>query len=163
MSNDGLRGTLAGIGRRAACAVAVVAALLATGGRAFAQQGPGVQVGVSAQPDQFYVGANYLTAPIVDQIRFRPNLEVGVGDSATLLAGNFEFVYPVALPRTPWHLYVGGGPALDILRRNGNTSSGGGFNVVLGLAHRRGLFTEIKVGLLDSPSFKFGIGYTFNR
>ena len=36
-----------------------------------------------------------------------------------------------------------------------------GFNFLVGIAQRRGLFSEIKIGAIDSPSFKFGIGYTF--
>ena len=36
-----------------------------------------------------------------------------------------------------------------------------GFNLLIGIAQSKGLFSEIKIGAIDSPSFKFGIGYTF--
>lgn len=150
-------------GTRFVAAAAVLLLSLVCAPGAHAQEGPGAEIGVSAQPDQFYFGANDLTAPIASEIRFRPNLEVGVGSGSTLVGVNFDFVDRIALRHTPWKLYLGGGPALNITRRSGATESGGGFNLVLGVQHPEGLFTEIKVGVLDSPSFKFGVGYTFGR
>jgi hypothetical protein len=130
-------------------------------------QGLGVRVGASADPDQFYAGVHFESSELVEHLRFRPNVEVGVGDNVTLVALNFEFSYrlpPTTLPRSlsMWHLYVGGGPALNIFRFSNDTRSEGGFNGLIGLAHRSGLFAEAKVGALKSPSFKFGVGYTFH-
>jgi hypothetical protein len=119
-------------------------------------QGVGVMAGVSAAPDQFYFGVGYETAELLEHLRFRPNLEVGVGDGSTMTTANFEFAYHIPIQKKPWNVYVGAGPALVIADK-----TGGGFNILLGLAHRRGLFTEIKVGAIDSPSFKFGVGYRF--
>ena len=124
-------------------------------------QGLGVNVGVSADPDQFYFGIGYETAELAERLRFRPNLEVGVGDGVTLITANFEFAYRIPVNKKPWSVYVGGGPALVISNSHDDTDAGGGFNILLGLAHRRGLFTEIKVGVIDSPGFKFGVGYRF--
>ena len=62
---------------------------------------------------------------------------------------------------------MGVGPGLIVIRFDGDrlgredTRAEGGFNILLGLAHDRGLFTEFKVGALHSPEIKFGIGYTF--
>ncbi len=36
-----------------------------------------------------------------------------------------------------------------------------GFNILMALAHRDGLFTELKLGALDSPDLKFGIGFSW--
>ena len=128
---------------------------------AFAQSG-GVRVGVSGDPGQFYFGGHYETAPFVEQLRFRPNLEIGVGDNHTLTALNFEFAYFVPLQRrSPWSVYFGAGPALVIDHVTNNTNTGGGFNILVGVQHEHGFFSEIKVGMIDSPSFKFGVGYTF--
>jgi hypothetical protein len=124
-------------------------------------QGFGVRAGVSADPDQFYGGIDYETAELLDRLRFRPNLEIGVGDDATLTTVNFEFAYRIPIQKKPWSVYVGGGPALVISHAHGDTNTGGGFNILLGIAHRRGLFAEIKVGAIDSPGFKFGVGYRF--
>ena len=130
-------------------------------------QGMGVRAGASADPDQFYAGVHFETSELAEHLRFRPNVEVGVGDDVTLIALNFEFTYRLpqaALPRSLslWHLYVGGGPALNIFRFSSDTRSEGGFNGLIGLAHRGGLFAEAKVGALKSPSFKFAVGYTFH-
>jgi hypothetical protein len=140
-------------------AVAVLGISLLAG-RAQAQAF-GVRAGVSADPDQFYGGVDYETAELLERLRFRPNLEIGGGQDIFLTTVNFEFVYRIPIQKKPWAVYFGAGPALVISNTHNDTSVGGGFNVLLGLAHRRGLFTEIKVGAIDSPGFKFGVGYRF--
>ena len=129
--------------------------------RPAAAQDVGLRVGVSADPDQFYFGGHANIGPVAEKIWFRPNIEVGVGEDVTLVAFNFELVYRIPLKQNPWQLYFGGGPALNVSRRPNETSPEGGFNIVLGVEHARGLFAELKAGALDSPGFKFGIGYTF--
>ena len=125
-------------------------------------QSAGVRVGVSGDPAQFYFGGHYESAPFAEQLRFRPNLEIGVGDNHTLVAVNFEFAYYVPIQRrNTWRIYVGAGPALVVDRVNSNTNTGGGFNILVGAQHSQGFFAEVKAGFVDSPSFKFGVGYTF--
>jgi hypothetical protein len=125
-------------------------------------QSAGVRVGVSGDPAQFYFGGQYESAPFAEQLRFRPNLEIGVGDNHTLVAVNFEFAYYMPVQRrSPWSFYVGAGPALVVDRVNSNTNTGGGFNILVGAQHSQGFFAEVKAGFVDSPSFKFGVGYTF--
>jgi hypothetical protein len=135
---------------------------------AFAQGGPGIRGGASLDPDQFYFGAHYETSPLVEHLRFRPNVEVGIGNNLTLVALNFEFAYWIPIRNQPWNLYVGGGPAINVYRVDAdrapfgdNTEAEGGFNFLLGIGHRDGLFFELKVGALDSPDLKFGVGYSF--
>ena len=72
-------------------------------------QGPGVRAGVSVDPDQFYFGGHIETSPLVDRLRFRPSVDIGLGDDITLVAGNFDFTYTFRA-RSGWNLYVGGGP-----------------------------------------------------
>jgi hypothetical protein len=133
----------------------------------YAQTQFGIRAGVSADPEQFFFGGHFETEPIIDRLSFRPNLEIGVGDDLTLFAINIEFVYSVPLRGHPWRVYFGGGPAANIYSRHdddGRDDDGdveGGFNVLVGLQHRRGLFTEFKVGAIDSPSVKFTVGYVF--
>jgi len=141
--------------------VAVAFSIVAAMALPAAAQAVGVRAGVSGDPDQFYFGGHGETAPLVDNLRFRPNLEIGVGDDVTLLAFNLEFAYHFATSR-PWHPYAGGGPALNLIRAGGETNSEGGFNLVVGVQHSKGLFAEIKAGLVDSPTFKAGVGYAFN-
>lgn len=143
-------------------AALLLAFLLAPASPAPAQQGPGVRAGVGADPDQFYVGGHYVTAPLVEGLRFQPNVEAGFGDEVTLVAVNFEFGYWFRLDRE-WQLYVGGGPAMNLYDsdRRDDTDVEPGVNLLAGLRLRKGLFFEFKVGVLDSPDVKFGVGYTF--
>ena len=83
---------------------------------------------------------HFETSEVVERLRFRPNVEVGVGDNLTLVALNFEFVYelPPDAPRLPaalsmWHLYVGGGPSLNILRFANDSTFEGGFEGLVGI------------------------------
>jgi hypothetical protein len=139
-----------------------MAALLVLGMAASAQaQEYGVRAGVSADPDQFVFGGHLETAPLIERLSFRPNVEAGVGDDVTTLGLNFELVYSIPLDQQPWRLYFGGGPAANIYWHDGNSDVGGGFNVVFGVQHSRGLFTEFKVGAIDSPDLKFLVGFAF--
>ncbi len=129
-------------------------------------QAPGVRGGVSVDPDQFYLGGHYETGPLVDRLHFKPNLEAGFGDNLTLIALNFEFAYKFPT-RNQWRLYAGGGPAINIysfdddFRRGDDTDAEPGFNVLFGAETIRGLFFELKLGAIDSPDLKFGVGWTF--
>ncbi len=140
-----------------------VLAVLAWAGAAEAQ-GPGVRGGVSIDPDQFYFGAHFETDPLVDRVHFRPNVEAGLGDDLTTVALNFDFVYKFP-QRNSWRLYAGGGPAVNFYRfdRGGNddTESDAGLNFVLGVEQESGLFFEFKIGAIDSPELKFGVGWSF--
>ena len=123
-----------------------------------AAQSVGVRAGASVDPDQFYFGGHVETEPLVDQLRFRPNVEIGIGDDVTLVAFNIEFAYTFA-ETGDWRVFAGGGPALNIYHISDETDSEGGFNLLLGAAHQGGLFGEVKFGLGDSPYFKIGVGY----
>jgi hypothetical protein len=137
-------------------------------GPAFGQTHVGVRAGVSASPNQFFAGMHLETEPLLPRVTFRPNLEVGVGDGLSLATINLEFVYTVDIDAKPWKVYIGGGPAAVISafhaghpRRPDRSDVGGGFNLLVGAQHDQGLFVELKVGALDSPSAKFTVGYAF--
>ena len=146
-------------------------AVLMLAGLAFASpayaQGPtqteyGLRVGVSGDPGQFVIGGHVETKPLIKHLTFRPNVEVGFGDSMTLVTVNFEFTYRFDHHAHPWWIYAGGGPAavwshID----NGEADFGGGFNFLVGVQHKRGLFAEVKLGAGDSPTAKFVVGYAF--
>jgi hypothetical protein len=131
-------------------------------------QGPGVRGGVSVDPDQVYFGGHYETEALIDRLHFRPNVEIGIGDDLLTTAVNFEFVYKFP-SRSPWSLYAGGGPAVNFYsfdddrpgRGVDDTETEGGLNVLFGVENRSGLFFEVKVGAVDSPDLKFGVGWSF--
>jgi hypothetical protein len=125
-----------------------------------ASQTFGVRAGASVDPDQFFVGIHTETDPLVDRLRFRPNAEIGVGNDATVIGLNLEFAYHFP-SQGEWSLYAGAGPALNIIDVNDDTEAEGGFNILIGVEHRDGLFFEAKAGALDSPDFKISVGYVF--
>lgn len=143
-----------------ACLVFLTLFSALAAGPAHAQARPGIQGGVSIDPDQFYFGGHLETSPLVDRVRFRPNLDIGLGDDLTLIAFNFEFTYTFAASR-PWNLYAGAGPAINWFDSDGGSDTEAGFNFLVGAKRRDGLFFEIKIGAMDSPDVKFGVGYTF--
>lgn len=137
----------------------LLSALVIITGPAWAQD-PGVRTGVSVDPDQFYLGAHLETDPLVDRLHFRPNIELGVGDDRTVLSANMEFVYKFPRRRL-WGLYAGGGPTINVTRRDERTRTDAGVNLLVGAEQSSGLFFEFKFGVVDSPNLKFGVGWTF--
>jgi hypothetical protein len=123
-------------------------------------QGAGVRAGASVDPDQFYVGGHYESRAIVDRLHFKPNVELGFGDDITAVGLNIEFVYKIPIDG-PWSLYAGGGPALNIYSINDDSFTDGGLNALFGAETSQGLFFEVKVGAIDSPDLKFGVGFTW--
>ena len=148
-------------------ALLVVVLVLFSPVQATAQQQVGVRAGVSVDPGQFYVGGHVQTEPLLENFAFRPNLEVGFGDDLVLIALNVEFAYRIPLPDQPWAVFLGAGPALNIFSfdegspKGDDTDTEGGFNILVGLEHNQGFFTEFKVGMSDSPDAKFAVGYSF--
>ena len=136
-------------------------------GSAMAQVKFGLRLGGTIDPDQFHFGGHIITDPLFENFTFRPNLEVGVGSSVTTISTNFEFVYEIPIEKKPVSLYVGIGPALNIYSHSdsnsngGDTSVGGGLNILFGIQHESGFMGEMKVGTIDSPDLKFTVGYTF--
>ena len=137
-------------------------ALLVVSAVPAAAQDAGVRGGISVDPDQFYFGGHLETSALVDRLHFRPNVEVGFGDDIMLIAANMEFVYKFP-SRGGWSLYAGGGPALNVYTFDDvdDSATEAGLNVLVGVEQSRGLFFEFKVGAIDSPDFKFGVGWTF--
>jgi hypothetical protein len=127
---------------------------------AAAAQGPGVRAGASVDPDQFYVGGHYETQALVERLHFKPNLEVGFGNDVTAVGVNLEFVYKIPIDG-PWNLYAGGGPALNIYSFDDDSETNGGLNLLFGAETTNGLFFEVKLGAIDSPDLKFGVGFTW--
>ena len=142
---------------------------LALASSSAAQEQVGVRVGVSGDPDQFVFGGHIETAPLLERLVFRPNAEIGIGNDLVLIAFNLEFAYKIPLDDNPWTVYLGAGPALNILsfnddggrRGRDDTDVEGGFNILLGAEHSGGLFAELKIGASNSPDLKLMIGYSF--
>jgi hypothetical protein len=142
--------------------LSILLAMMAIFATPAAAQDAGFRGGISVDPDQFYFGGHLETSPLVDRLHFRPNVEVGFGDDQMLVAANMEFVFKFPR-RGDWGFYAGGGPALNIYSFDDvdDSETEGGLNLLVGVEAPRGLFFEFKVGVIDSPDFKFGVGWTF--
>ena len=76
-----------------------------------------------------------------------------------------EFVYKFTSNRS-LNLYAGAGPALNIFMfddsaGDNDADTEAGFNLLVGAETPKGLFFEFKIGAMDSPELKFGVGYTW--
>jgi hypothetical protein len=131
----------------------------------WAQTPVGLRAGISGDPDQFYFGGHVESAPLIQEVHFRPNIEAGVGSDRTVIALNGEFIRRFGLNNN-YAAYIGAGPAINITSFDapvggGDTRVDPGVNFLIGLDFPRGMFAELKVGAIDSPQVKFGVGYTF--
>ncbi len=142
--------------------IAVCLLLVLGSGVARAQSsGFGIRAGASVSPNQFLLGGHIQSNPILPRLVFRPNIEVGVGSGLTTVAINVEFAYFIPFRGQPFDLYIGTGPALNVYSGRGDSSVDGGFNFLMGIQHKKGIFGEIKFGAIDSPDFKLTVGYSF--
>ena len=136
----------------------------------------GVRGASALDPELFIFGAHTQLGPFFNENVFaRPNLEIGFGELTTLLAFNFEGVYrlPLNARTSRWGMYAGGGPALNFSHRNfveetdrgkidfGDLDLDVGFNFLLGIQQREGMFLELKSSAYSLPTIRFIFGYNF--
>lgn len=99
-------------------AVAPVAAQQSTQGSAVGSgiglRGWGVRVGLGVDPDQALVGIHWDLGEFIPQLRFQPDIELGVGDDALTFYATapVHYLFRVNADFTP---YAGGGIALGVV------------------------------------------------
>lgn len=148
-------------------AVLLAACMLLPSTAAAQYSGLGVRGGVSADSlaDQFYFGLHYETPELTERLTFRPNVEIGLGDDWTTAAFNFEFAYYLPIRNLPnFDVYVGGGPSVLNFNPDAEdfeSETEAGVNILGGVQFDNGFFAEAKIGAIDSPRLKFGVGYTW--
>ena len=139
-------------------------------------RGWGPRAGFSFSPDQFLFGAHVDFGHIARRVRLQPNVEVGVGDDATLVAINLDAAYRFSTRWESWRPYLGAGPSFQLISvdvaegvpdevAEDDTETEFGFMVLGGLEkgmdNGNRIFVEAKLGLFDTPDAKFLVGYTF--
>jgi hypothetical protein len=127
-------------------------------------RGWGPRIGVTVGPDQFHFGAHVDLGYFAQHFRLQPNIEVGVGSDRTVVALNGEAAYRFLSPWGNWSPYLGGGLGVNVVSAHGNhtdlgVSAMGGIEKILAGGDR--FFLEGKLGLVDSPDWKFTVGWTF--
>ena len=133
----------------------------------------GPRLGVTADPDQVHVGMHIDVGSFGEHVRFQPNMDMGFGDDIFLASLNGDVAYRFFSTWDAWSPYLGGGLALyfwnfdrDRDFPRDDTETDFGLNALMGI--ERGLsggdrfFTEVKIGLVDSPDFKATVGWSFH-
>ena len=141
-------------------------------------QGPvvntfGLRAGFSTSPDQLVLGGQMSIADVAPNLSFDPNVELGFGDNATIVAFNLDMHYHFDVTGTTWRPYVGAGAGINLIQLdlppglpdNSFTRVAGAFILGAGVPTQSGsrFFSELKVGLGDSstPDLKMLVGWNF--
>jgi len=116
--------------------------------------------------NQFHVGAHYYVGELWPNVEFTPNIEVGFGDSVTIVTANGDLAYNFTeFFSFPWSLYGGGSLSFNYVKPDwGDSNTDIGFSGLVGTTYtfandHRGM-AEIRFGIIDSPGFKLTFGYT---
>lgn len=134
-------------------------------------QSVGFLGGGLVDPEQFYVGTFFETAPIAERVRVRPGVDGSWGSDLKIASINIDIIYRTIVG-SDWRFYTGGGPTILIIRPEEPGRPGdplaeddvtGGLTGLIGFAHSSGFFTEFKFGRGGNrgPSLKFGAGIRF--
>jgi hypothetical protein len=132
--------------------------------------GVGPRLGMSGDPDQVHFGFHLDIGNVSPGLAMVPNLEVGVGDDVTTVAPSFELDYRFPSRWGSWTPYAGGGVGPVITsgdRRRDDTEMAlyaqGGLMNWRSASSGASFFMEFKLGLIESPAFKFTVGWMFGR
>ncbi len=134
--------------------------------------GAGPRIGFSTDPDQLVLGGQVQVGEVAPDLDFVPNLELGFGDHATVIAFNLDMHYRFHLNDTNWAPYLGAGVGINFIEVNlpapfedvSDTEVGGNFIVGAEVPTQSGsrFFSELKLGLGDIPDLKLLVGWNFN-
>ncbi len=148
-------------------ALLVPAAAHAAG--SFSTWGP--HLGFSTDPSQVVFGGQLEMGNVAPQIDFVPGVDVGFGDSITLVSLNGDFRYRIVVPGATWQPYAGAGVAVhfyswdqNVIGSNGNGTKAGGsllFGADVPTKAGSRFFVEGKIALGDGPTFKVTAGWNF--
>jgi len=124
-----------------------------------AYRGWGVQVGASSNPDQVYGGFHWDMGEFARNVRFRPLVEFGVGDHATVIQGLAEATYIFSKVQV-WKPYVGGdiGVTYVNLQRSQLPPGADNTDTKIALLAVGGVETKLKSGTKFFMELKLGLG-----
>ncbi len=125
----------------------------------------GPHMGFSQGPDQLVVGGQLQWNGVAPRLAFVPGMDFGFADNRSTAQLNGDFHYNLSYD-TAWQPYVGGGVAVTLwsdqaVGRANVPEAGGSLIVGAAIFNRAGgrFFSEIKVGLGDSPELKLIAGW----
>ena len=143
-------------------------------------QGPvvnsyGLRAGFSTSPDQLLLGGQMSISEVAPNLSFDPNIDLGFGDNATIIAFNLDMHYHFDITGSTWRPYVGAGAGINWIQvdlppgvsDDSFTRVSGSFILGAGVPTQSGsrFFSELKVGLGDSSTadLKLLVGWNFRR
>ena len=129
----------------------------------------GVRAGFTdwGRANQIHLGMDARMGEVFPNVEFTPNLELGLGDNATILSINGDLAYQFTeLVTSPWGMYGGGALSFHYQDFENGSDTNLGLNALFGFTKvfingHRGL-AEIRLGVMDSPDFKLTFGYSLN-
>ena len=140
-------------------------------------RGWGLRAGVASDPDQVLLGAHWDLGDVAPQLRMVPNVQLGIGDDATVLEGTLPVHYVFKTSDAGFAPYVGGGLAVAWIdfdhddNGHGNDFDEDDSDVELGAKVLGGLewgmrsgnkfFVELNLGIGDIHDFQAVAGWTF--
>ena len=140
-------------------------------------RGWGPRVGLASDPDQVLLGVHWDVGEFAPQVRFVPNVQLGVGDDVIVIEGTAPVHYVFGTTDAGFAPYVGGGLAIawiDVDRNgqgNGNDFDEDDSDVELGAKALGGMewklsggshfFVELNLGIGDLHDFQAVAGWTF--
>lgn len=122
-------------------------------------RGWGVQVGVTSNPDQVYGGFHWDMGEFARNVRFRPLVEFGFGDHATIIQGLAEATYIFSKVQV-WKPYVGGDIGVTYVNLQKSQLPPGADNTdtAIALMAVGGIETKLRSGTKFFLELKLGIG-----
>ncbi len=132
--------------------------------------GWGPRIGISVDPDQFFFGGQADYGYFLKTIRLQPNFEIGIGDSATLVAINFDAAFRPIQTESSWMPYLGAGFGVNFYTWDTDYGSKkndakGGISALAGIGREwsngRRFFLEFKLGIIKSADIKILAGGSF--
>ncbi|MGQ0721527.1 MAG: hypothetical protein ACT4PE_08140 [Candidatus Eiseniibacteriota bacterium] len=132
-------------------------------------RGVGPRFGVGSDPDQFLMGLHFDAGRFAPNVRFQPDVEIGVGDDLTVVSFTIpaHYLFPVSGDVRP---FMGGGLGIGVQDRD-YRGDGDDTDVEMGLVIAGGaqwqmsgndlFFLELDLIAGDLHDFEFVAGFTF--
>lgn len=131
----------------------------------------GLHFGFGDSPDQVFFGGQFTIGEVGPNIDLVPMIDIGFGDNATIISLNGDFRYRIDVRGQTWQPYAGAGIGFHFVsfdsrgpfEDDSDTYGGGHFIVGVDAPTRSGnrFFTDLKLGIGDSPDLKLEAGWSF--
>lgn len=133
----------------------------------------GLHLGFGDSPDQVFFGGQFTIGDVGPNIDLVPMIDIGFGDNATIISLNGDFRYRFDVSGQTWQPYAGAGIGFHFVsfdsrgpfQDTSDTFGGGHFILGVDAPTRSGnrFFTDLKIGIGDSPDLKIEAGWGFAR